>query len=132
MRGNVVTAAVNCGRERSRKAVAHCRTAAPAVCPSPGAEERHGTRSGVEAGGWTSRLCLLSLSGCRCGGKETCPDACRQRLDCAGRKGAGCSELGAPRRSPPETFSRQEKKKKKSSREEACHIFKQTDFKLSR
>ncbi|KAM4769944.1 uncharacterized protein ACIQIH_011712 isoform 2-T2 [Cyanocitta cristata] len=50
---------------------------------------------------------------------------------CARRTGAGLSEPGADRRSPPDTFFRREEEKQPLG-EEGCRIFKQTDPRPSR
>lgn len=125
MRVKVVTAAAWCGLERSRKV--HRSTSRVSVPRSRGAA-RHPERSRSRR---TKGLCRLPPSGSRCGSGEPCPGACRRRLACAGRTGAGRSEPGETRRCPPGTRFLS-KRKKTCLGEEACHVFKQTDPKPPR
>lgn len=89
MRVKVVTAAAWCGLERSRKV--HRSTSHVSVPRSRGAA-RHPERSRSRR--TQPGLCRLPPSESRCGSGEPCPGACRRRLGCAGRTGAGRSEPG--------------------------------------
>lgn len=72
-----------------------------------------GQQNGAGAAGLTAGLCRLSPSGARCERREPCPVP--SGGDCAGRTGAGLSEPGKDRRSPPETgFLAKRKGKKKT------------------